>query len=241
MNRWIKRLAAVVAGLGLGLLGTGIARAAVLLSENWSSYPVGQTYADGVAFGPWRVEYNGYGYTKIAQNNVGANRLEQAPKASTSPGETHAALTLTQASYTPTLVTASFRTISQLRTGSAPNPWEVAWLLWNYTDDDHFYSVNLKPNGWELGKEDPAYPGSQRYLATGSTPTYPIGAWYHLDVTQTVSNGLPTFTVKATVSATGAQTTLATFTDHERPYLSGKVGLYNEDAKTWFATVTVQG
>jgi hypothetical protein len=120
------------------------------------------------------------------------------------------------------------RTVRQLRTGSAPNPWEAAWALWHYTDNEHFYYVILKPNGWELGKEDPAYPGAQRFLATGESP-FPIGPTYTVRVRQ-IGN-------VTTVWADGRQ--LVSFTDNERPYRSGAIGLYNEDAEVEFDGVSV--
>ena len=73
----------------------------------------------------------------------------------------------TVSEFTDIDMTTTLGTVRQVRNGPA-NPWEVAWLLWHYTDDQHFYSIVLKPNGWELGKEDPAYPGAQRFLATGA-------------------------------------------------------------------------
>ena len=117
----------------------------------------------------------------------------------------------------------------QLRTGSTPNAWEVGWVLWHYTDDTHFYYLALKPDGWELGKEDPAYPGAQRFLRTASSPTFTVGSWHKVTVQQ-VANVI-------TVSADGVA--LGSFTDLERPYLSGRLGLYTEDAQVHFDDVTV--
>src|SRR5687767_2697380 len=99
------------------------------------------------------------------------HRLVLSPQASTSPDETHAGMVVSQSSFSDVRFSADFSTLEQLRTGSAPNPWESAWAVFGHTDDEHFYYVAFKPNGWELGKVDPAYPGAQRYLATGSTPT----------------------------------------------------------------------
>ena len=59
-----------------------------------------------------------------------------------------------------------------------PNPWEVGWLLWCFSPDPthpydpsptsnsnfRFYAVVLKPNGWEVSKQDPSYKGGQRFL-----------------------------------------------------------------------------
>ena len=49
--------------------------------------------------------------------------------------------------------------------------------MWDYTDNNHFSYLALKTNGWELGKRDPAYPGGQRFLATGSDSPTQIGQW----------------------------------------------------------------
>lgn len=232
-----KYLAAMVAALGLVFVGTGVAHAAIVLDDDFSSYAIGTSYAEGATFGAWTDVFNGFGYQKIVQDGA-RHQLEQAPQASTQAGETHAALTVSTQSYTPTRVIAEGTTVAQLRTPT-PNPWEVGWLAWNYSDNEHFYYLSLKPNGWELGKEDPAYPGAQRFLATGSTPTFPIGTWLRYDITQTVNaDGSVTMVVKAK-KGNGTLTTLATFTDSERPYTSGKIGLYNEDAKSWWGYVKV--
>ncbi|HEY2231990.1 MAG TPA: family 16 glycoside hydrolase [Candidatus Angelobacter sp.] len=123
----------------------------------------------------------------------------------------------------------SLNTVAQLRQGSAPNPWEVGWVLWHYTDNTHFYYFAPKTNGWELGKEDPAYSGSQRFLATGSSPTFSIGSWHNITIMQTAQNTI-------TVYADG--NLITTFTDTERPYTSGRIGLYDEDAHVEFQNVS---
>ncbi|HEY5899286.1 MAG TPA: family 16 glycoside hydrolase [Burkholderiales bacterium] len=161
-------------------------------------------------------------------NPISQNYLELCPQVSTSPYETHAALVVSQGSFTDVSFSAGFETIQQLRTGSAPNAWESAWAIFDYTDNQHFYYVAFKPNGWELGKADPAYPGAQRFLATGSTPVSAIGTEHSFDIQQT-GNVLK-------VWLDGAL--LTTFTDNENPYLSGKIGFYTEDAKVAFDNVT---
>ena len=65
---------------------------------------------------------------------------------------------------------------------SEPNPWEVGWLLWCFSPDPthpydpsptsnsnfRFYAVVLKPNGWEVSKQDPSYKGGQRFLKSNA-------------------------------------------------------------------------
>lgn len=153
------------------------------------------------------------------------------PEVSASPAQTHACLVTSTATFESITASVSLTTLAQLRAGSAPNPWEVAWLIWAYTSDTAFYSLNLKPNGWELGKEDASYPGAQRFLATAATPAFPIGKPYAVRVTQTGAT--------MTVNVNGTE--LVSYTDTENPYLSGSVGLYCEDSHVQFAPVTVNG
>lgn len=81
-----------------------------------------------------------------------------------------------------------------------------------------------------MGKEDPAYPGNQRFLATGNT-SFAVGSWHQIHVTQVAGT--------ITVSADGLA--LTTFVDAERPYLSGSIGLYCEDSQVHFAGVSATG
>jgi Ca2+-binding RTX toxin-like protein len=118
-------------------------------------------------------------------------------------------------------------TDQQLRTGGPANPWETAWMVWDYTDNDHFYYFALKTNGWELGKRDPSYPGGQRFLATGSDVSFALKTWYGFSLTQAGST--------MTISVDGRQ--IVNFTDQERPYSGGRVGIYTEDARVYLDNV----
>jgi len=184
-------------------------------------------WADGSGHGRWLSTYNGYGYNGIGLD--GTHVLVEQPKVSTSADETHASLVTTKRSYGDTDMTVRSRTVRQLRQRSGANAWEVAWTLWHHTDDTHFYYLVLKPNGWELGKEDPAYPGAQRYLRTGSSPTFAVGDWHTMRIRQ----------VGNVITVWGDGQKLTSFTDKQRPYATGHVGLYNEDALVHFDTVRV--
>jgi hypothetical protein len=222
-------LSAVAAG-ALSLTGCQPAQpkdaAVTVFTENFGSLPQNVSWQDGSRHGSWLADYNGYGTTKVVGST--AATLEETPKASTRSAETHAGLVVTAATYGNVDITARQRTVAQLRT-PRPNAWEVPWLLWNYTDDDHFYYIALKPNGWELGKEDPSYPGAQRYLATGSNVKFPVGPWHTVRARQ----------VGSTISVWGDGHLLTTFTDPERPYGNGRVGLYTEDARADHDDVTI--
>ncbi|HVM08553.1 MAG TPA: family 16 glycoside hydrolase [Acidimicrobiales bacterium] len=204
-------------------------------------------WSDGATVGRWLVQYTGYGRVGAATVD-GVPALVTRPKASTSPGETHAAMVTTLERFGDIDLTVRTKTSRQLRTGSAPNPWEVGWVVWAHERDERFYYFILKPNGWELGKADdtridPAgpqctwpeyrnckYPGAQRFLATGSSPTFPVGAWHDLRVRQ----------VGSTITVWGNGRQLTSFTDTVNPYLSGAVGLYNEDAEAAFASLRIE-
>ena len=155
-----------------------------------------------------------------AQNQI----MWVAPVAPKSLSETHAALVTSNTTFTNDVnFRGTTRTVKQLRQNNPPNAWEVSWLVWNFKDNTHFYYVVLKPGGWELGKADPAYPGAQRFLATGTNVKFPIGSWNNFEIVHDQAAGAMTVKVNGAV--------LTSFTDTERPYTSGKVGFYAEDAE----------
>jgi hypothetical protein len=151
-----------------------------------------------------------------------------SPKAAEHADATHAALLITTKSYSGRITfEGRVQTVRQIRTGSEPNPWECAWLIWNFTDNEHFYYVALKPNGWELGKRDPAYPGGQRFLASGED-AFPIRTWHRFAITQD--------NARIVIRLNGVE--VGSFADTERPYLEGKLGLYSEDAEVLLDNIT---
>lgn len=197
----------------------------VKTKDNFRSYSRTLSLSDGDSFGPWNVVFAGYGSVTVTDATGGAMRL--SPAVADDPSKTHAALVVSHDSHVaPNLrMVAKVRTTTQLRTGSAPNPWESAWVIWDYQDNDHFSYLAVKPNGWELGKRDPSYPGGQRFLATGSTPATGIGDWRNVKINRTTRTADKTVTV-----AKFGKTKLTRFVDRERPYTGGKVGVYTEDA-----------
>ncbi len=147
--------------------------------------------------------------------------LTLAPAAASRADETHSALIVSREVFQGSVhFEGSVCTLEQLRVGPA-NPWETAWLVWNYGDNDHFYYFAMKPNGWELGKRDPDYAGGQRFLATSTDVTFEVGKWNRFTINQDGD--------RIVISVDGVE--LVRFQDHERPYLSGRIGLYTEDAR----------
>lgn len=203
------------------------ARGATFL-EDFSSYPREVCFADQSVLGKWYVIFHGFGCTKI--ENPTNPQLHEAPEVSQSPGETHASLVIGPSFAGPISYRGKLLTEKQLRVNSSPNPWEVAWVIWNYQDNEHFYYFIPKPNGWELGKRDPAYPGGQRFLATGSAPSFPIRKWYSFQVTQDAKNAISVYVNGLLITK---------YTDTESPYTAGAIGLYNEDAHVHFDNISV--
>ena len=198
----------------------------VALSDNFESMST-SVWAEGSTHGAWKTRFDGYGKVGVAL--AGSKVLMLRPQSSDDPAETHAALVTSSTSFSGMRLSLRAKTVKQLRTSTSPNPWESAWVIWNYQDNTHFYYLALKPNGWEVGKADPNYKGAQRFLATGSDMKFPVGTWADVEIEQVGKT--------MTVEANGK--TLTSFTDNERPYTSGKVGVYNEDAKTYFDNVSV--
>jgi hypothetical protein len=183
-----------------------------LITAAVAAGPVGAR-ADGILL-PWAADV--------------ARVLILSPGVAVRPDETHAALLVSRESYYGrTAFAGRVRTVKQLRTGSLPNPWECAWLVWNYQDDQNFYYVALKPAGWEIGKRDPIYPGGQRFLASGEDE-FPLGAWHDFLIVQDKAS--------ITIRLNGAM--IAAVADSERPLTGGRLGLYTEDAEVELGAVT---
>ena len=180
-------------------------------------------WRDGEERGQFRAVYDGYG-TVTGDDEW----IELHPKSATNLDVTHGGLVVTRETFDDVDFDVVMTTEEQVRLDE-PNPWEVAWTLWNYTDDDHFYAVALKPNGWEISKQDPAYPGSQRFIATGDERTFPVGEDHRVEIRQQWP--------RMTVVVDGEE--LATITDEERPYHGGSIGLYTEDATVRFHDIEI--
>jgi len=178
---------------------------------------------------PWRVVFTGHG--RVTGTAPGQAIL-LAPRRATAPGITHAALVVSADRYGDLTATVTVRTLRQLRHGAAgaPHPWEVGWVLWHLTDSRHFYALTLEARGWVLSKQDPAYRGDERFLASGRTPGFPLGRPHRVQVTQSG----PTITIRADGHL------LTRFTDARRPYLTGAVGLYCEDSLAQFQAIRIR-
>lgn len=180
-------------------------------------------------FEGWKSEFDGFGCNSVATLGD-AKGFRLRPQIATKTEETHAGLVLGPQAGNALDLSCRVVTLAQLRQGSPPNTHEVGWLVWHYRDNEHFYYLMVKPNGWELGKRDPAYPGGQRFLATGDHPNAAIGDPRDLRVVQEGP--------RIDVFIDNDQVT--TFEDKERPYINGQIALYSEDADAFFTDVTLK-
>ena len=156
--------------------------------------------------------FNGYGHTDMTGSGV-SQTITTAPSQARTRRATHAALVISRGQYADFVATLRVQTVRQLRRGAAgrPHPWEVGWVVWHYTSDRNFYALTLEPTGWLLSKQDPAYPGGERFLASGRTPRFRLGATHRVGIVQTGD--------QVTVSGDGHL--LARFTDTQRPICAG--------------------
>jgi hypothetical protein len=202
----------------------------VVLEENWPG-PVGDAWPASSVRGAWASQSNGSGRTAVAQVEGGV--LDLAPRRPRSAADSHGSLVTSNARFADFEAELRMKTVSQTRPGAYPgataNPWERASVVWHRVDCQHYYSLVLKTDGWELGKADPGYPGARRSLRTGTDRTFPVGAWNTVRIQQRGGT--------VTVDVDG--TRLTAFTDTERPYRSGSLGLASEDAVVRFGGLTV--
>jgi len=212
----------------LGLLLASLTAVCVCLLPRVTDAAVAcDPWPQGSTCAGWRLAYDGYGSARGIPDAAGW-QFHLQPQAVDGPEETSAALAITEQQFWDLQVSAHMRTLDQLRRPQG-NPWEVAWLVWHYTDDEHFYYITLKPNGWELGKADPAFSGAQRFLQTGSQPTFQVGRWHEVQVRQ----------VGAHIQVFSGGELLTEFRDTENPYTHGSVGLYTEDSAVEFRQIEI--
>lgn len=169
----------------------------------------------------WSRVYDGYG--KIAFEK----KITLQPRTVASEtNQTHAALVLLQEKQQTKdfAVRLSYQNTKTLRS-PASNPWEVLWVMFNYTGDPQNKKTNyliLKPNGIELGKAWGLV--DQEFLYTKDNPKIEIGKTYQLELIKKNNR------VQAFVDDQLALD--YTETDPKKKLFTGpgQIGLYTEDA-----------
>ncbi len=197
------------------------------LHETWREFPANAVLSEQAPSGNWLARFSGYGRITVVSDPLFGNALELAPKPAGGQPETHAALVTTLDSFEDFDATVQMNTLRQSK--SQPDPSDVGWFLWRYSDNRHFYYFSLKPNGWELGKEDPAYPKAQRFLSSGKEPHLVLGTPNIVRVVQR----------SATIWVYVDGQNVTQYSDLERPYFLGSLGLYCEDSIVRFGSVNV--
>jgi 3-keto-disaccharide hydrolase len=189
--------------------------------------PLGAGWPDDTTWGDWHSVHDGFGRTAVVEDGAG-RLLQLSTRTPELPTETYSSLVHSARAFSDVDFTVRLRTARQLR--AAPNPWEVAWVLWRYTDNAHFYSFIVKPDGWELAKEDAAYPGKQRFLAYSYARSFPAGRTYEIRIRH----------VREEITIWVGGRRIVAFRDRERPYRSGSIALYAEDAVALYEPVVLR-
>jgi hypothetical protein len=191
--------------------------------------------------GKWFNKYNGFGaagtvniISLIPTHSNNAIFYEE-PKISTSPNETHAALTLTTQTYEDVEMQLKVKTNHQLRQNSAPNPWEVAWIMWRFQDDWHHYYFIFKPNGVELGKKQNENQAEEQiFLYSASEPKLKIDEWSTWRIKMS-GNHIEVWLEMAE----GSWQKVVDYRDTTPIIGPGNIGLYTEDAHVNFDDVYI--
>jgi hypothetical protein len=168
--------------------------------------------------GQWKTWWGDASFT--------ANGVTLSSQVPTAPALTHSALVTTKRTWRDQTVSLTQTTLAQLRTGSAPNPWEVGWVMFRFQDLENYYYFIAKPNGFELGKKQGS--DAQIFLSTGDLPRVAVGQ-----------------PAKIVIQAQGARirawvdgALVVDFTDSSPLLGAGSVGLYEEDSHVQFSSVT---
>ena len=207
----------VAAALVCATVGAGLA---------WSAV-AGQ----GTGNGQWLTVFTGYGHTEVTGTGA-AQTITTAPSTTRSRRATHAALVVSRGHDADFVATLRVQTVRQLRRGAAgrPHPWEVGWVVWHYTSEHSFYALTLEPTGWLLSKQDPAYRGGERFLASGRTPQFRVGVPHRVGIVQ----------IGDQITVSGDGHLLTRFTDTRQAYLRGSFGAYSEDSDARFWDIRVR-
>ena len=198
--------------------------------DDFSNWPPWKENAEGAPSpnGNWVIAYKGGGIIDVMADNANSSNNVIVLEPEFVENETRAPLLLTSGKYTDFILSLDVRTDKQLRPEN-PNQWEMAWVLWRYVDETHFNYFTLKPNGTECGKYDGGInPIDQLFICDSPFPTTYIGKWDHWDII--VKGDQITILVNGKI--------VHDFEDVSS-FDTGRIGLYNEDARTSFDNITI--
>ncbi len=214
-------------------------------NQNWDDVDITRTFYDDFSGGRYRLApgdispndkwhgvWDGSGAfgVKQDQEDISNNIFYEETAAVITKSQTESALVLTTQEFKDFKLSVDVRTDKQTRQNSAPNPWEVGWIIWKWNDNTNFYYFLLRTDGAEAGKYDGGVnPVDQRILKTSSSFKASIGEWMHWDI---IAKGN-----HITVIVDG--TTVFDF-DDTSSFDSGTIGLYSEDAEVSFDNVAIE-
>jgi hypothetical protein len=182
--------------------------------------------------GKWYGFWDGggaFGVKQDQKDNISNNIFYEETRAVTTNSQTESALVLTTQEFKDFILSVDVRTDKQMRQNSAPNPWEVGWIIWKWNDNTSFYYFVVKTTGAEVGKyEGGINPIDQIILKTNSSIKASIGQWMHWDIIVKGNH----------ITAIVDGTTVFDF-DDASSFDSGTIGLYNEDAAVGFDNVVI--
>lgn len=193
----------------------------------------------------WTVQFRGGGTAGVHTPTSSTDTTLvafQTPQVAASSGQSFSALVTSNSNYTDFTLEFDVRTIAQIRTGSAPNNWEVAWIFWHWTDNSHQYYFTPKMSGTEMGKTDTG--GTQIIMATTGAGDFSLtlGQWYHVKIVvignhfKAYING--TLHIDYTDLGQGGFPSTSNFPPSTALY-SGKVGMYCEDSQVEFDNISI--
>jgi hypothetical protein len=186
--------------------------------------------------GKWLDKYNGHGSAGVQKDGITTNKVFfMYPKTSTSTSETHANLVISKQAWSNFDMSINAKTVKQLRQNSPPNKWEVAWVMFRYTDTFHHYAFLVKPNGIEFEKKDcdtctnPVQ--GEKFLVTATSPTLKIGSWSNWKISAIGNHFI--------ITVNGVK--VVDYIDQKMsPKLArGSIAMYDEDASVRFDNVYV--
>ena len=196
--------------------------------DNFSNYSFG-CVSTGYTFGPWSVNTAGSGCIEVVSSGTAVNSLlEEIPAVSGSPSVSHTSWVTGPVFSGPISFSAAINTVAQLRTGSAPNSYEVSFMLWNFTGYDSYYGFVPGTSSWQLVKAGPGQLFT--ILATGTSPLISTGTFYNVNITQDISDNI-------NVYMNGSLVTV--YQDTNTPFTSGYVVLGDQDAEGQFTNAEV--
>jgi hypothetical protein len=176
--------------------------------------------ADALQPSQWNVWYD-------APASFDSAGVTLSSPASTAPDQTYSTLVTSKRTWRDQTFELTMTTDAQLRTGSSPNPWEVAWLMFRFRDRADYYWFILKTNGFELGKKQGSY--KQIFLVLGDLPYATVGVPRRVRV--------KTDGARIEVWVDGDQ--VVDYVDPTPLLAPGSIGLYEEDSRVRFDSLSL--